>query len=441
MPWYTGPTVVEALDRFNKKPELDDLPLRLPIQDVYRFDEHKRIFAGRVESGTLRVGDELLFSPSNKSSKVTGIEIWNAKTQPLSATAGMCVGFTLDEQIFVERGEVASLVENAPILTNLFRARLFWLGSDDLTPNKRYTMKINTSEYKVEVREIEQVVSTDDLSLNKSEVVSKNEVAEVVMKVRGLASLDEFEQNQKTGRFMLMDGYNVVGGGIISMEGFANQRVERSVKGENLFVVDDVITEQQRAINNGHFGGVMWLTGLSGSGKTTLAQELERRLFAKGYQVYVLDGDNVRTGLSSDLGFEPKDRSENLRRVAEVASLFAKAGVIVITAFISPYKEDRRRARNIMGENFHSIYIKADLKTCEERDPKGLYKKARAGEIEHFTGVSDKFEEPENADLIINNSTLSVEQNIDILEEYVTHNFIETLRNIGVGEDIDGGGI
>lgn len=441
MPWYTGPTVVEALDRFKKKPELDDLPLRLPIQDVYRFDEHKRIFAGRIESGTLNVGDELIFSPSNKSSKVTSIEIWNEKNLPQKATAGMCVGFTLDEQVFVERGEVASLVENAPMLSNLFRARLFWLGSDEMVPNKRYTMKINTSEYKVEVREIEQVVSTDDLSLNKSVSVCKNEVAEVVMKVRGLAALDEFEQNQKTGRFMLMDGYNVVGGGIISMEGFANQRVERSVKGANLFAVDDIITQEQRAIHNGHYGGVLWFTGLSGSGKTTLAQELEKRLFAKGYQVFVLDGDNIRSGLCSDLGFEHKDRSENLRRVAEVASLFAKAGVIVITAFISPYKEDRRKARNIMSENFHSVYVKADLKTCEKRDPKGLYKKARAGEILNFTGISDKFEEPENADLIIDNSHQSIEKSVDQLLEYVTHNFIDPLKSLGGGEDVDGGGI
>ncbi len=441
MPWYAGPTIVEALDRFKKKPELDDLPLRLPVQDVYRFDEHKRIFAGRIESGTLRVGDELLFSPSNKSSKVTSIEIWNAITPLKEATAGMCIGFTLDEQIFVERGEIASLHKDAPILSNLLRARLFWLGGNPMVTNKRYTMKINTSEYKVEVREIEQVVSTDDLSLNKSLQVSKNEVAEVVMKVRGLAALDEFEQNQKTGRFMLMDGYNVVGGGIISMEGFANQRVEIGGGGANLFAVDDVITSQQRALHNGHFGGVMWLTGLSGSGKTTLAQELEKRLFAKGYQVFVLDGDNIRSGLGADLGFEPKDRSENLRRVAEVANLFAKAGMIVITAFISPYAEDRKRARNTMGENFHCVYVQADLETCEKRDPKGLYKKARAGEILYFTGVSDKFEEPENSDLIINNGAQTIKQSVDKLEEYVMSNFIEPLRSIGGSEDIDGGGI
>ncbi len=441
MPWYKGPTIIEALDKFRKKPELSDLPLRLPIQDVYRFDEHKRIFAGRIESGLLKVGDELLFSPSNKISKVTSIEFWGSEKQWHTASAGHSIGFTLDEQIFVERGEIASLAQNAPILTNLFNARLFWLGSESLIKNKRYKMKINTSEYQVEVRDIKQIVSTDDLSHNKSEEVRKNEVAEVIIKVRGLAALDEFEKNEKTGRFMLMDGYNVVGGGIISMEGFADQRVLSNRKKSNLFTVQDVIRTEQRSIHNGHLGGVMWFTGLSGAGKTTLSQELEKRLFTKGYQVYVLDGDNIRNGLCSDLGFEHKDRSENLRRVAEVASLFAKAGVIVITAFISPYAEDRRKARNIMGDNFHCVYIQADLRTCEKRDPKGLYKKARAGEIANFTGVSDKFEEPENADLTIDNSKQDIKQSVDQLEEYVIRNFVDPLKNIGGGEDIDGGGI
>jgi bifunctional enzyme CysN/CysC len=436
MDWYKGPVIIEALDRFKRKPELNELPLRLPIQDVYRFDEHKRIFAGRIESGTIRVGDELVFSPSNKTSKVSSIEFWNADKEWSEARAGHCIGITLEEQIFVERGEIASLKKDAPVLTNLFRARIFWLGKEPLEVGKRYTMKINTSEYKVEVREIEQVVSTDDLSRAKSVVVAKNDVAEVVLRVRGLAALDEFEDNQKMGRFMLMDGYDVAGGGIISMEGFANQRVEKLFSSEHLYAVDDVITPQQRAFENGHLGGMLWFSGLSGAGKTTLAMELEKRLFAKGYQVYVLDGDNIRNGLCADLGFSPEERSENIRRVAEVAALFAKAGIIVITAFISPYAEDRRRARSSLPQNFHSIFINADLKTCEKRDPKGLYKKARAGEIKNFTGVSDKFEEPENADLTINNGSQSIAMSVDQLEEYVESNLVAPLRNIGSKEGI-----
>ncbi len=247
MPWYKGPTVVEALDNFKRKPELHDLPLRFPIQDVYRFDEHKRFFAGRIESGTLKVGDQLIFSPSNKTSKVASIEFWGSKDNWTEASAGQCIGVTLEEQIFVERGEIASLAKDAPVLTNLFRAKLFWLGREDLKVGKRYNMKINTSEYRVEVREIEKVISTDDLSHSEVLTVAKNDVAEVVLQVKGLAALDEFEQNQKMGRFMLMDGYDVAGGGIISMEGFSDQRVAKKVESKNLYEVEGTISQNSRA--------------------------------------------------------------------------------------------------------------------------------------------------------------------------------------------------
>jgi bifunctional enzyme CysN/CysC len=431
MGWYKGKTIVEALDAFEKKPGLQDLPLRFPIQDVYRFDEHKRIFAGRIESGVIKKGDELVFSPSQKRSKVASVEAWNVDPEPTEASAGMCIGVTLEEQIFVERGEVASLAVNPPVLTNFFRARLFWLSSKNLEVGGRFTLKLATAEYRVEVRAIEQVIDTDDLSHGEVTSVEKNSVVEVVLHVRGLAALDEFEANPQTGRFMLLDGYDVVGGGIISMEGFADQRVEGDQKSKHIYSVDDPISQERRALSNGHLGGTLWFTGLSGAGKSTLAMELEKRLFAKGYQVYVLDGDNIRSGLCSDLGFESQDRSENLRRVSEVAALFAKAGVIVITAFIAPYAEDRRRARTAMPDNFHSVYIKADLETCEKRDPKGLYAKARKGEIENFTGISDKFDEPENADLIIDNATNSIDESVAQLEKYVEENFVTPLYNIG----------
>lgn len=440
MDWYKGPTIIEALDEFSKKPALNDMPLRFPIQDVYRFDEHKRIFAGRIESGTLRVGDELLFSPSNKRSKVRTIEFWGAKEPLQEASAGMSIGVTLDEQIFVERGEVVSLTDNPPVLTNLFRARIFWLGQHNLEPGKRYKMKVNTSEYRVEVREIEQVISTDDLSHKNVKSVVKNAVAEVVLKVRGLAAIDEFTANQKTGRFMLLDGYEVVGGGILSMEGFSDQRVaSKTAQSQNIFAYDDVINPQRRALQNGHLGGILWFSGLSSAGKTTLALELEKVLFARGYQVCVLDGDNVRSGLCSDLGFSAKDRSENLRRVGETATLFAKAGFVVITAFISPYSEDRRRARNMLPEYFHSVYIDTDLETCEARDSKGLYKKARSGEVKNFTGISDVFEVPDNADLVLDNARGSVDDNVSKLVAYVEEHFaLEKQQN---SQDDSGAGI
>ena len=192
-----------------------------------------------------------------------------------------------------------------------------------------------------------------------------------------------------------------------------------TIKSQNITAVAHRVSADERARANGHKGGVLWFTGLSGSGKTTLAFELEQRLFARGYQVYVLDGDNVRHGLNSDLGFSPEDRAENIRRIGEVAALFGEAGSIVISAFISPYREDRKLARSATHEGFHEVYLSADLAACEARDPKGLYKKAHLGEIADFTGVSAPYEEPENADLEIDTGTLGIEESIAILTDYI----------------------
>lgn len=427
MTWYKGPTIVEALDKFKPKPGLIDLPLRFPVQDVYKFDE-RRIIAGRIESGSISVGDTVLFSPTNREAKVNSIEVWggdNLKT----AHAGMSVGITLDEQIFAERGNVASLKEDAPFLSNVFRARIFWMGDRPLKAGCRYKLKINTSEYQVEVRVIEQVVDTGDLDFTgEVEEVHKNSVVEVILQVKGLAAVDDFIDNDKTGRFLLMEGYHVVGGGIVNTEGFVNQRAEVEVKSKNIFTVDMKIDREHRSYINRHKGGVLWFSGLSGAGKTTLALELQRRLFDKGYQVYVLDGDNIRQGLNSDLGFSPDDRSENIRRVGEVAALFADAGVIVISAFISPYRSDRFRARNASPDAFHSIYVKADVETCEKRDVKGLYKKARAGEIKEFTGISAPFEEPDNPDLTIDTSDLDIEESVQMLMDYVDEQLVKPIE-------------
>lgn len=428
MPWYTGPSILEALDHFALRPKDAELPLRFPVQDVYKFDD-RRIIAGRIESGTLRVGDELIFSPLNRRVKVKTIENFNGP-ELTEVSAGMSVGVTLTEQIFAERGHVVSHVENAPALTNLFRAKLFWLGNNPIEVGSRYKMKINTAEYQVEVKEIEKVVDTNDLALaDKAEKVEKNAVAEVIFRVRGIASLDEYSANAITGRFVLVENYRIVGGGIIDMEGFANQRPSSEVKSTNLYAVETRINPQRRSLANGHKGGVLWFSGLSGAGKTTLALELQRRLFTKGYQVFVLDGDNIRNGLNADLDFSPEGRSENIRRVGEVAALFADAGMIVITAFISPYKHDRDRARVSAGDAYHSVYIKADADTCAKRDPKGLYEKAKRGEIKDFTGVNAPFEEPDNADLIIDTTNKSVDESVEELLAYVEKNLVDPIKD------------
>ncbi|MBN8531410.1 MAG: adenylyl-sulfate kinase [Alphaproteobacteria bacterium] len=437
MPWYTGPSVVEALDHFTPTPALEHLPLRFPVQDVYKFDQ-RRIIAGRIESGSLRVGDTLLFSPDNKTVKVASIETWSpTPTLPSPsegegrvgvgevATAGQSIGITLEDQIFVERGHIASHTDAAPRIVSHFKAKLFWLGREPLTPGKRYTLKIATTKASVEVKSIDRVISTDDLATTATTQVAKSEVAEVTFRVRGLLALDDYADNAKLGRFVLVDGYDVAGGGIIDLAGITDLRVaSHQVKSKNLSIEDTGISAADRARMNGHKGGILWFTGLSGSGKSTLAKELQHRLFARGLQTYVLDGDNVRKGLNADLGFTHDDRAENIRRVGEVAALFADAGVIVITAFISPYREDRRRARSCAPEAFHSIYIKADLQTCETRDPKGLYKKARKGEITHFTGISDPYEEPENPELEVDTSQHSIEECVELLVKYVERELV-----------------
>ncbi|NDF13115.1 MAG: adenylyl-sulfate kinase [Proteobacteria bacterium] len=428
MPWYQGPTIVEALDLFKPKPVLDELPLRFPVQDVYKFDE-RRIIVGRIESGRLKVGDTILFSPTNRAVKVASIENWHSPAQT-EVSAGMSVGITLEDQIFVERGNIASHIENAPILTNAFRARLFWLGKNTLRVGSRYTLKIANTEMQVEVKAVEKVIDTGSLASADSDQVERNSVAEIVLRTRGVAALDAFENNSVTGRFVLVENYHIVGGGIIDVEGFRDQRPAGRVKSTNISEVDYTIRPEHRAVQNGHLGGVLWFSGLSGSGKSSIAKELQRRLFDKGYHVYVLDGDNVRRGLNSDLGFTPAERSENIRRVGEVAALFADSGAIVITAFISPYKADRQRARVAAGDKFHGVYIKADIKTCEARDPKGLYKKARKGEIADFTGISAPFEEPENPDLVIDTAKSDIEQSVQALVDYIEKNLVEPVKEM-----------
>lgn len=423
MNWYDGPTVVGALDHFVSEPASSDLPLRLPVQDVYKFDE-RRIIAGRIESGRIKVGDEILFSPSNKTARVKSLEVWpSSLAAPTRLTAGYCAGMTLDEQIFVERGDTISHVENAPIETDVFRARLFWLGNEPLTIGKSYKLKLNTTEAQVQIQKIEAVIDTGDLSSAIATEVQRNQVAEVIIRARRMLALDVFNDKPATGRFVLVDDYDIAGGGIISMDGYADQRQLITQRSTNIVKVEHGVNGDERARMNGHRGGVIWFTGLSGAGKSTLSVELERRLFEKGYSVYVLDGDNVRFGLNANLGFSPEDRSENIRRVGEVAALFARAGMIALTAFISPYRSDRDRARAAAPEHFHEVYVQADVETCEGRDPKGLYQKARRGEIKEFTGVSAPYEVPEAPELVVDTSKHSVEECMAQLIAYVEANF------------------
>lgn len=419
MPWYQGPTLVEGLDRFTASQPPVGQPLRFPVQDVYKFDA-RRIVAGRIEAGRLQVGDALVFSPSGKSARVSGIESWPSRDVQ-SAEAGQSVGITLDEHIFVERGDVAHLASQPPHVVNRFRAHVFWLGRQPLQAGNQYKLKINTGSHQVRVETIERIVDVETLSNHQAAQVERNGVAEVILRSRTPIPLDAFADNQLTGRFVLVDGYDTAGGGVISRDGLAASRaVPRST---NITEVSHTASMQTRWQMNGHKGGVIWLTGLSGAGKSTVAMELERRLVRKGWQAFVLDGDNVRAGLCSDLGFAPDDRRENIRRVGEVAHLLTQAGLIAITAFISPYREDRENVRAMGPEVFHEVFVKAPLSTCEQRDPKGLYRKARAGEIPDFTGIHAPYEEPRAPELIIDTDSMSVDEAADAVFGYVVECF------------------
>ncbi len=418
IPWHDGPTLLEALDLLEVRKADVDLPLRFCVQDVYRFDE-RRIVAGRIETGTLRVGDELVFSPANKSSVVASIERWNTPGDG-AAIAGDSIGITLSEQIFIERGYVASHETDTPIETNRFHADLFWIVREPLRVGRPYNLRLATQEVKCQIASIEQVMnsSTLETKIDKREELERNDVGRLMIETRGPLVIDNHDRIPNLGRFVIVDDDEICGGGTI----FGGVYTDRSVaKSQNIFWSEGKITARERALRSGHRGAVVWFTGLSGAGKSTIAQALERELFNRAMQTYVLDGDNVRHGLNANLGFAPEDRVENIRRVSEVAKLMADAGAVVITAFISPYRLDRRRAREIALEGnaeFIEVFVDAPLDVCETRDPKNLYKKARAGEIREFTGIDAPYEAPEDAEIVVHTDRQSVDESVaTILEQ------------------------
>lgn len=419
MDWYSGKTLIEVLDSFENAALPVSRPLRFPVQDVYRF-QGRRIIVGRVESGILRTGDRLMFSPGNEEATVTSIEVWPEDGDKVEARPGEAIGITLDQRLFVERGHIGSHTKNPPMLSNVFRSSIFWLSQKPLKVGNSYKIRYGSHEAMVTVQSIDKVIDTQDLAdqADKSEV-RRNTVAEITLRARDLLPIDPYVDNERLGRIVMYEGYDIAGGGVISMEGYADQRRRRTPKSENIHKVDHLLNHDVRARRGGHRGGVFWFTGLSGSGKSTLAMAVEKALFEKGYSTYVLDGDNVRHGISRDLGFSPKDRSENIRRIGHVTALMADAGLVVIAAFISPYRADRERARNNAPGHFNEIYIAADLETCEKRDPKGLYKKARAGEIKDFTGIDSPYEKPENPEMIVDTARQDIDTCVEQIVAYV----------------------
>ncbi|MDB6021029.1 MAG: sulfate adenylyltransferase, large subunit [Pedosphaera sp.] len=422
MPWWQGPTVLAALDEFKVSDRPDNQPLRFPLQDIYRFDD-RRILAGRVEAGSIKVGDRLLFSPGTKTSTVKTIERWNAPPQQ-SAVAGESIGITLTEQIFVERGAVAALETSPPYELSRFKARLFWLGHKPFAKGKLYKLKLATQQVDCEIESIEKVIDASTLeTISRSHIeifVGRHEVAELTLRTKRPVAFDTHAEIVPTGRFVIVDGFEVSGGGIVADGDYPKRTADSLHKSDNIYWSEGKVTATQRSKRNRHAGCVVWLTGLSGSGKSTIANELERELFNAGKHAYVLDGDKIRHGLCSDLGFSPDDRKENIRRVGEVAKLFADSGIICITAFISPYRADRDLVRKIMtNDQFIEVFVNAPLAICEQRDPKGLYVKARANLIKEFTGISAPYETPANPEIELHTDKLSTGESVARILEFL----------------------
>ncbi len=405
LPWWSGPSLLEALDALPVRPIQLEGDLRLPVQDLYRRPD-KRLIVGRIERGRVRVGDTLSVWPGGRSAKVVSLETGSDDTR-IAAAAGQSIALTLDDELFVERGHVLA-AGDPPVEGNAIRARLFWLDRTPLRAGDTLTLRLATASHQVVVERLDTVIDVQTLSEHDADAVPNNGIADVVLRSRSKLVFDLAEGGIATGRGALVRDDRIVGG-------FTVAQAADVADGRVLIPVDHSVGAGERAAANGHQGGVLWLTGLSGSGKSTLAMALQRRLFDRGQQVYVLDGDNIRGGLNKDLGFSPDDRSENIRRIAEAARLFADAGFIVVTAFISPYREDRHNARAIIGDGFQEVFVKAGLDACESRDPKGLYVRARSGEIPEFTGITAPYEEPQDPDLTVDTEALSLDAALNVL--------------------------
>lgn len=420
MSWYKGAFLAEVLLKVARESKKEKKDFRFCLQDTYKFDD-KRIYAGKIEGGNLKVGDKIHFLPSGSSSFVKTIEEWNKKELPQIAYENEAVGFTLNDQLFLERGEVAYREnESQPMVTFQMHASLFWFGKDALKKNKNYKLKILTQETECRIESIFNVFNPDDemMKITEASELKNAEASEVIIKLIKPITCDSFSHNESMGRFVLVDDYQVVGGGIIINPNTIHTQKEKSHLSTN-----------ERSQKFGHKGCVLWLTGLPSSGKSTVAKALEEKLFNQNAQVIVLDGDTLRKGLNKDLGFSPEDRRENIRRMAEVASLMAENGMIAIAALISPKKSDREMARSICEERlFTEIFIDCPLEECEKRDPKGLYKKARSGEIKGFTGIDSEYEKPINPEIILDTQHLSIEEATQKVHEYLTQNNI-LIRN------------
>jgi bifunctional enzyme CysN/CysC len=419
MGWYDGKTLLEMLESLKADEQPLEKPFRMPVQDVYKFTEdgdQRRIIAGTVESGTLCVGDEVVFYPSEKRSRVKSIECFPEETRR-SVYAEQAAGFTLEDQVYIKKGELAAgSGESAPLTGRRVKVMFFWLGKRPVKEGNRYLFKTGGTKTGAVIERILDVLDASTAEPVPKKQIDRHEIAACILSRDRDIAFDSADAFAAAGRFVLVYEYTIAGGGVILEK--REPREER-----NLFAAGGKVSYEERCRILGQRGIVLWFTGLSGAGKSTIAIELERELMNRGRLACRLDGDNIRDGLNSDLGISLSDRKENIRRISETARLFQQSGMIALVSFISPLRSMREMARCIVGEEgFVEIYVKAGLKTCAARDTKGLYKKAMDGEIQNFTGISSPYEEPDCPELILDTEKNSIGDCVDMVLGFLEAN-------------------
>ncbi len=407
MPWYMDEPLLTYLEDIdvNDKNELQGFSM--PVQRVCRPNHEFRGFQGQVSSGEIAVGDTITVMPSKESAKVT--QIFQGDTPVEKSGRGQAVTIQLDTEIDISRGCI--LTKDYTLCTgNMVAVSLLWMDDNRLVSGRNFWLKIGTQMISATVMNIKYKIDVNSGAEVYADAIYKNEIAFCELSVGSNIVFDRFESNRELGSLILIDR-------ITNMTSACGVVMYPLARGNNLVWHDMDITREMREGQLEQKAITIWMTGLSGAGKSTLANALEKRLFAMGKHTMLLDGDNVRMGLNKNLGFTEEDRIENIRRIAEVSKLMNDAGLIVITSFISPFRQDRRNAKEIIKDAFVEVYISTPLEECEKRDVKGLYQKARDGKLPNFTGISSSYEEPEHPDIVVDTSKHGLDECVEILLE------------------------